>query len=249
MHIVTKIRLKLLHEISKRVSLASINYLLNLKKTANAFEFNGERIDYLFHSYNNMGLTERTVEMPIIKHYLRRKKWGRVLEIGNVTNYYEDYFSGLFPNKTVVDKIEQTYNIITSDIAKFRSPERFDLIFSISTFEHMDSDLGRNPDYVPGTAKHGTVAADNIIHCYEHLLAEGGLMVITAPLGYTPEWDKTFKDRLLDNYPFKGMRKLLASRVGEQEWLQASKLEAGKEYAYDKPFPYANHVAILEISK
>lgn len=244
-----KIRLKILLELSKNASLANIIHVLENKKTKEAFVFNGEQLDYLFHSYNNLGLTERSVEIPIVKHYLTRKKWSNVLEIGNVTNYYEDYFSGLFPNKTIVDKIERNYNVITSDIANFFSPNGFDFIFSISTFEHMDSDLGRNLDHVPGIAKNGTVAADNIVHCYENLLEKDGLMVITAPLGYTPEWDSTFRDGILDKYPFKGFKKQLISRVSEQNWVQTTEFDADNPHAYGTPFPYANHIAIVEISK
>lgn len=233
-----------------RMHLATIVKHLDNKKTRAKLKIDGREYPFLFHSYNNMGLTERTVEMPIIYSYLATRKFKRVLEVGNVTNYYEDYFAGMFPNKTVVDKIEHNYNVITSDIADYNPGERFDFIFSISTFEHMDSDLGRNPDYRPGSHRHGTIAADNIVHCYEKLLEDGGLLVITAPLGYTPEWDLTFKGDCLDKYPFKGLRKKLFRRVGEQEWVldENPDLSSKMHYGYP-PYPYANYVAVVEINK
>jgi len=230
----------------------SLNYLIravDMKKIRSKFSFNGLEIDYLFHSYNNFGLTERSVEMPIIKYYLMTNKFKNVLEVGNVTDYYKDYFLGLFPNKTIVDKIEIEYNSITSDIALYKSDVKYDFIFSISTFEHMDSDLGRNTDYVEGKNKYGTVAADNIIHCYEELLAEGGIMVITAPLGYTPEWDATFKQDTLDKYPFKEVKKIIVERNSIQSWQQLEKVDMTKNMLYNSPFPYANYVSVFEIHK
>lgn len=247
-YLLRRITHELTNVVVQRVTLSRLCSLVNAKRIHEPFIFSGERLSYLFHTYNNMGLTERSVEIPIIKHYLTRAKWQRVLEVGNVTNYYEDYYLGLFPNKTVVDKFERNYNVVTCDIAQFSDADRFDFIFSISTFEHMDSDLGRNADYVPGMANHSTVAVDNIIHCYEKLLRPGGLMIVTAPLGYTPEWDTTFIGRALDDYGFQRLRRHLVSRVDEQRWTQREEIPGSEKYCYGHPHPFANHLSIIEIS-
>lgn len=233
----------------RKLHFQTIDRLIQKKRTKNKLVVDGREYTYLFHSYNNMGITERSVEIPIIFHYLNSRKFSKVLEIGNVTNYYEDYFAGVFPSKTVVDKIEVSYNVITSDIAKFKPDEKFDFIFSISTFEHMDSDLGRNPDYVKDKSKYITVAADNIVHCYENLLTEGGLMVITAPMGYTPEWDATFKSDFVEKYPFKSAKRKLFKRINEEEWIKVDKFSIDDGMKYDTPFPYANYVSIIEFEK
>ena len=234
---------------SKRVSLEDLIAVLRARRTSERFSFEGEDLAYLFHSYNNLGLTERSVEIPIIKHYLSRRSWQRVLEVGNVTNYYESEFAGLFPNKTVVDKLERHHNVVTSDIADYTSGQPFDFIFSISTFEHMDSDSGRNPDYRPGEARFGSNAADNMVHCYEHLLAPDGLMVITAPLGYATEWDETFFGDTLESYGFKTLKKHLVSRIAEQHWEQQQVIDKRRGYEYGVPYPFANHVSVVEIAK
>ena len=234
---------------AERVNLADFVSTMNTKLTERRFVYGGREYPYLFHSYNNFGLTERSVEMPIVKHYLTSRPWRSVLEIGNVTGYYADYFVGAFPNKTVVDKLETDCSVVTKDVAEYDPGTTFDFVFSVSTFEHMDSDLGRNKDYRPGTTRHGTVAADNIVHCYEKLLAPGGLMMITAPLGYTPEWDATWWSETLTRYPFTSLKKRLVSRISEQEWAEVTGFAADREYAYGRPYPYANHVSIFEITK
>jgi hypothetical protein len=219
------------------------------RRTKKKLEIDGQNFEYLFHSYNNLGLTERSVEIPIIQFYLNNLKPKDVLEIGNVTNYYQSYYENSFPNKTVVDKIEYCYNVITSDIAKYFSDKKFDFIFSISTFEHMDSDLDRNPDYKKGSAKSVSIAADNIIHCYENLLATNGTLLITAPMGYTPEWDLTFKNDWLLRYGFNNVTRHLYKRISIEEWIKLDSVNLNDEMKYDEPFPYANYVAVIEIKK
>lgn len=213
------------------------------------FVYLGDLLPYLFHSYNNYGITERSVEMPIVRHYLIERTWDRVLEIGNVTAYYEDYFVGLFPNKLVVDKLEKDWKVITSDIADYSDAKRFDFIFSVSTFEHMDSDLGRNPDYHTGKARSISIACDNIRYVYENLLRPGGLFVVTAPMGYTPEWDATMFADDLARSGFSELRRHLVSRIGALDWTTQADNVPQCDYEYGRPFPYANHVVVLEIRK
>jgi len=244
-----KIKLKLLNQFGKKISLQTAIYLLHEKISQKKLTINGKEFPYLFHSYNNYGITERTAEIPIVFAYLKSRNFKHVLEIGNVTNYYEDYFVNAFNNKTVVDKIEHNYNVITKDIAEFSSEQKFDFIFSISTFEHMDSDLGRNPDYKQGSSRLCSVAADNIVHCYENLLAENGLLLVTAPIGYTPEWDLTFKSDCLDKYPFKSLKKIIFKRTGDMEWIQLDSSNMDGSMAYGSPFPYANYISVFEIRK
>ena len=247
---ISKLRNYLFKRQFPNMILETLLLLLNNRRTKNKVIIDNKEYPYLFHTYNNMGITERSIEIPIIYHYLTTRKIINVLEIGNVTNYYEDYFPNVFPNKTVVDKIEHNYNIITCDIVNYKPNKKFDFIFSISTFEHMDSDLGRNPDYKPGASKLCTVAADNIVYCYNELLAVGGIMIITAPMGYTPEWDLTFRNDWLEKYPFKSIKRKVFKRINEEEWMQLKDdFNINEPMAYGTPYPYANYVSIIEIKK
>jgi len=132
-------------------------------------------------------LTERSIEIPIIKYFLGLYKHENVLEIGNVSNHYYDEFKDMFVHKDTVDKYESGYDVINQDIADYKSDKKYDFIYSISTFEHMDSDGGRNDDYVRLKKKQkpfSSIAFSNIQYCLDNLLGEGGRMVITFPLGY-----------------------------------------------------------------
>jgi hypothetical protein len=219
--------------------------------SAGSFSFDGAVLPYFFHSYNNFGLTERSVEIPIVRNYLERAVYRNVLEIGNVTQHYYDYFREVLVdvNRTVVDKYEVGNGLVKADIAEFVSQERFDFAFSISTFEHMDSDLGRNISYRPGSSKLLSVAADNINHVGEMLMAEGGKLVVTAPLGYAPEWDRTFySTTLAEDCGFSGVRRHVLRRAGELRWRQVHS-EEGRTARDSSLSEFRHYVSILELDK
>ena len=240
-----KIRIKICSILTRVVSLDSIVILLRLKLVRNNFTLNGEEIGYVFHSHNNMGLTERTVELGIAKSYLEKSRPKALLEIGNVTNYYYDLFKGTYSSKQTVDLGEEDYNVVKKDIADFKSNEKFDFILSISTFEHMDEE-----EFRPKTIKlePWTVAAKNIIYCYENLLEDGGTFLLTAALGWTKEWDLTFKTDLLKGYPFSKMNRYLLHRVSEQEWKQEENI-FHEPTPYGSPFQFGNWLSVIEIKK
>jgi hypothetical protein len=212
------------------------------------FTFDGTPLSYFFHSYNNFGVSERAIEVPIIASYLREGRYPRVLEIGNVTNHYYDTFRDLFIHKDVVDKFETGYNVINADIATFTSDQKYDFIFSISTFEHMDSDLGRNPDYVPGASRLISAAADNIKHVSDHLIAPGGRFVLTAPLLYTPEWDKTFYSDAFDACGWSSYKRSLFRRLGELHWIQVD-VNAGRDLPGNPSSPFREYLSVVDFVK
>ena len=219
--------------------------------SAGSFTFDSSELPYFFHSYNSFGRTERSVEIPIIRSYLERGSYRNVLEIGNVSQHYYDYFRDVFANvrRTVVDKYEVGNGVVNADIAEFTSEERFDLAFSISTFEHMDSDLGRNTSYRPDTSKLVSVAADNINHVGEMLMAEGGKIVVTAPLGYAPEWDDTFYSKTLDeSCGFSRVNRYVLRRTGELSWQQVHPDE-GRNAPNTSRSDVRDFLSILELDK
>jgi hypothetical protein len=192
------------------------------------FPFDGVRLPYCSHSYNNFRSTERAIEIPIARHYLERLRPRRVLEIGNVLSYYYSELSHdeAVVGRTVVDKFETAYGVVNRDIRDFSSDTRFDLVLSISTFEHMDSDRGHNPDYRPGRSRRSSQAADNIEHVLQDLLAPGGHFVLTAPIGYSEEWDSTVYSGGLQPAAGVAMRAFAYEKQGDLRWEPAS-LERG----------------------
>lgn len=222
-------------------------YKLNKEKS---FIYNSHRLDYFFHSYNNFRMTERAVEIPIIKHYLERGNYQNVLEIGNVANHYYDYFKQAFvgKRKVVVDKYELASDVINVDICEYAPGIKFDFAFSISTFEHMDSDRGRNPDYTKGSSELLSVAADNVKYVSDVLLENGGKFVITAPLGYTSEWDETFYSSVFKECNFIRYRTYVLRKKKELVWEQVG-VKEGKQAAYNHPLPGVNYLSIVEFDK
>jgi len=214
------------------------------------FEFDSHRLEYFFHSYNNFRLTERAIEIPIIKYYLEQGNHQNVLEIGNVANHYYDYFRQTFVDKrkTVIDKYELASDVINIDVRQYAPGLKFDFVFSISTFEHMDSDLGRNPDYARGSSELISVAADNIKHVSDVLLEDKGKFVITAPLGYTPEWDETFYSGVFEECNFSEYRRYLFSRRKELVWEQVD-VEEGRGATPTSYLPRREYLSIVEFDK
>jgi hypothetical protein len=234
------------------VGMTDLQYMVEVKMQRQLqFVFNSNLLTYFNHSYNCSGLTERIIEIPITKFYLEQKVYQNVLEIGNVTNHYYDYFRNIFryTKKTVIDKYEVGNDVTNQDIGTYLADDRYDFIFSISTFEHMDSDLGRNADYLPGKSKLITEAADNMRHVTDFLLEKGGKFLITAPLGYTPEWDLTFYSDAFDHCEVSGYRRYLFSRRKELFWEQVDIDEGRSAKVTSHLMPYREFLSIVELEK
>ncbi len=218
---------------------------------APSFIFNGTKLNYFYHSYHNHRLGERSVEIPIIRQYLEKTGIRSFLEIGNATNHYYTYFQDLIDTKIVVDKYEKGWGVINKDIKDYFIDNKYDLILSISTFEHMDSDCGKNPDYVKGKSKFGTFAADNIFHVCKNLLNDGGIFILTAPLSPHYEWNQTVFETGVFNKDLlnvKSIKKYYMKKINEIEWQQIDENDAIKA-KYNYPFPGINILSIVEFKK
>ena len=143
------------------------------------FLFNGHTYPYLYHFCNKTWKNERGVEIPIFRDILLRHQAARILEVGNVLSHY-------FPvHHEVVDKYEVAPIVINQDIVEFAPTERYDLILSISTLEHVGWDeVPREP------AK--------LLQAIEHLrtrcLAPDGQIVVSLPIGYNEFFDGLLRD-------------------------------------------------------
>ncbi len=215
------------------------------------FYFNNNKLKYFCHSYNNLRLTEREIEIPIISYYLQKTGMRNILEIGNVTNHYYTFFQDLIDQKIVVDKYETGFGVINQDIHDFKTNTKFDFICSISTFEHMDSDHGRNKDYRKGESKLETYAASNILYVVDNLLNEKGTLVITAPISYTKEWDQTLFELNILNKEFLKVKSVdiyFFKKINEIEWIQTNVSEA-KKAKFNFPLRGVNLLSVIEINK
>ncbi len=146
---------------------------------AKTFVFDGRSYPYLYHFCNKTWKNERGVEIPIFRELLLEHGGKRVLEVGNVLSHY-------FPiHHDVVDKYEVAPGVINQDIVEFTPPERYNLILSISTLEHIGWDeTPREPDKLLRA----------IEHLRNHCLAPGGKIVVSLPIGYNEFFDGLLRD-------------------------------------------------------
>jgi hypothetical protein len=140
------------------------------------FEFNGESYPYLCRRYNHAWDSERSVEVPIIWRIVQ-KHAGRILEVGNVLSHY-------FPcTHDILDKYERKRGVVSCDMVDYRPKERYELIVSISTLEHVGFDAPEEPNPTKITQ-----ALENLV---TNCLAPSGNVVVTLPLGYNLSMDRS----------------------------------------------------------
>ncbi|NUP98249.1 MAG: methyltransferase domain-containing protein [Armatimonadetes bacterium] len=138
---------------------------------AGSFTYQGRRYPWFHHPYNRTWYNERAVEVAVIGELLATP--GRILEVGNVLSHY-------FPqNHDVIDKYEAGPGVVNVDVAEFTPSAPYDLVVSISTFEHVGFD---EPEPDPEKAPRALARALT-------WLAPGGRLVVTLPLGYNPQLD------------------------------------------------------------
>lgn len=211
-------------------------FLLPLRKLASPFvrsflrrrdfEYRGEKLQCVYENYNVTWSNERCAEIPIAQWHLVQTD-GPVLEVGNVLGHYGPH------SHTVIDKFETAPNVINEDITEWQTDQRFALIISISTFEHIGF------DDAGGDSKEKIRAA---IDACRALLAPDGHLVITVPLGYNPALDE-----LIANDSLAANEAHFLLRHGRREWSEAPRNQAdGTKYGY--PFPYANGLWIAEFN-
>jgi SAM-dependent methyltransferase len=169
-------------------------------RSGRTFALNGHEYRYFYHPYNLAWRNERTVEVPLARDRLLSNHGKAILEVGNVLSHYGE--SG----HEILDRYEEAPGVINEDAVDFQPGRRYDLILSISTLEHIGWDeTPRRPARV-------LAAIDNL----RNLLAPGGELFATAPLGYNPEFDSFLRKGEL---PFDAMYAL--ERIGRTNtWRQ-----------------------------
>jgi hypothetical protein len=220
--------------VSHRVKLASGYSYHRSLRSFRTFTFQGSRYHYFFHWHNATWRNERCVEIPIVWKVLVENQGKEVLEVGNVLSHY-------FPVKhDIVDKYEVFNGVINQDVVDFRPSKRYDLIVSISTMEHVGWDEDpRNESKKLGEPVKILRALDNLQEC----LTAGGIMVITLPVGYNPQLDKSLAEGKIGF-----TKRFCMKRVSRNKWVEAD--WAGcRETRFGVPYTGANAIVVLFISK
>lgn len=207
----------------KNIPLAMFMNLININEK---FTFMKKEYSYIFH-YRSWG-SERVVEIPIVLDYIERNK--KILEVGNVLSQ----FVGV--RWDVIDKYEHGVGIINEDIIKFKPKEKYDLIVSISTLEH----IGFNEDVGSGEKPCGHCNVNKIKDAVDNLktcLNPDGIIVATIPLGYNKKMDKHLYELGFDEIYF-------LKRISKWNlWEEVDKNEI-IEPQYGYPYPCANYVGV-----
>ena len=191
------------------------------------FTFRSEKLKCRYAHYNLTWSNERCVEIPLGQHFLAQAN-GAALEVGHVLGHYGTR------GHTVIDKFETAPNVINADITEWKTDERFALILSLSTFEHIGFD-----DEAEGDSAKKIRAA---IAACRALLALDGRLVITVPLGYNPDLDE-----LIETDTLGEDRASFLLRSGPRNWAEVARAEAvGTRFGC--PFPYANALMVAEFN-
>lgn len=132
------------------------------------FTFSGRSYRYFYHTCNTTWKNERAVEVPIIWEIVKDYQGKSILEVGDVLSHY-------FKVKhDIVDKYEKADGVINKDILDYKVKEKYDLIVSISTLEHIGFDeRTRDPTKTLKAMKH-----------LKSLLKKGGKLIVTVPVGF-----------------------------------------------------------------
>lgn len=195
--------------------------------TSRHFKYCDELLPYHFASYNVTWSNERCVEVSLGCWYLGQID-GPVLEIGNVLGHYG------MNGHTVVDKFETVKGVINEDITSWQTDQRFALILSLSTFEHIGFD-----DDADGQSTEKIFTA---ISACRALLQPAGRLVITVPLGYNPHLDQLIEQDALGQD-----REIFMLRSGKREWNEVARDQAVGT-PFGSPWPYANALMVAEFT-
>jgi SAM-dependent methyltransferase len=187
------------------------------------FLLDGIEYSYFDHPKNQTRVNERRVEVPVVRRHVESAR-GSVLEVGNVLGQY------IGRRWTTVDLVEKEAGVVNCDILDWKGGP-YDLIVSISTFEHIGRDFGKVPER----------AIDAVIHCFG-LLAPGGRLVFTVPLGYHAILDEWLLQR------WGGEKSYLKRVSADNLWRQVEPGDV-KGARYGDPFPFANAVLVGQISR
>ncbi len=190
------------------------------------FEFDGRAVPYFHHRYHYTWMNERAAELALAREVVDGVPDADLLEVGNVLAHY------IREGHTVVDRYEQAPAVINADVVDLDLQQRFALIVSISTLEHVGFDEDVADTDKPARA----------VERLRGLLAPGGRLWATIPVGYNPELDRRLRD---DGLGFDRVRALRrdSHRLG---WREAA-LDEVWDAEYDRLLFAASGLLICEL--
>lgn len=191
---------------------------------AGTFRFDGREFDYFVHPYNRARENMRAVEIPIVRDALKQARGAKILEVGNVLSHYGPI------DWDVLDVAEIGLGVINADLMTWQPLERWDLIVSISTLEHIG-----HGKYAQIT---GSVAPADVVSRMLSWLTIDGRALLTVPVGYNPLLDSALREGVMPIERVCCMRRTL---VGN-EWVECGLAEA---MAAQRPEGYAWAVGMV----
>jgi hypothetical protein len=189
------------------------------------FFLKGEKYRQFYHQYNMTWENERCVEIPIVWKEINRSQSKRILELGNVISHYLPF------DHDIIDKYEKCKGVINQDIVDFHSINKYDLIVSISTLEHIGW------DEVPKDR----MKVLRAIEALKSLLSENGRIIITLPIGYNTDMDSLIREGVLHFDEQYCLR-----RSGYDTWVEDN-YDNVQNVKYNDPFRCANGLIIATI--
>lgn len=206
-----------------------ISPIIKIVRSNNRFIFRNKEYYYFVHEKS--WATERVVEIPIVLNYIDTNK--KILEVGNVLSQFVEI------KWDIVDKFEIADGVVNEDIIEFRPKEKYDLIISISTLEH----IGFNEDVGGGEKPEDNIDKGKIIEAINNLknncLKPNGKIIATVPLGYNKKMDKKLFNNNLGFDELFFLKRISKSN----EWKEIEKSDV-VEPQYGHPFPCANYICI-----
>lgn len=188
------------------------------------FRYRGQRHRFLVERYNMTWVNERQVEVPLALHAVRRSPGPRILEVGNVLAHYGHV------GHAVIDKYERHPAARNEDFLDHAGGP-YDLVVAVSTFEHIGWD---EPERDPAKFHLALERARSI-------LAPGGRLLVTVPLGYNPAVDHFV------TAPHAGFDVGFLRRTGPGpgQWEEATQVDPA-DHRYGVGCANASAVAIIE---
>jgi hypothetical protein len=197
-----------------------------LFKHNQTFVFQQRAYKYFVAKYNTTWSTERAVEIPIVCQMIKESK-GKILEVGNVLSHYFSF------QHDIVDKFEKGEGVINEDVTTLEFKDKFDLIISISTLEHVGWDE-KSPSERLNDKEKIPLAIEHL----KKMLTNKGLLTFTVPLGYNPILDELIKDGKLDV-----QKQLFLKRISKDKWVETD-LKSVKDVKFGSPYFRGNAIMV-----